>query len=133
MYSVPADLRYTADHEWARLEGGGVIRVGITDFAQQALGDIVYLELPAAGTPVQARQPMGEVESPKAVSDIFCPISGSCVESNPACRENPELVNQDPYGEGWLIVVEPSDPNEYESLMSPAEYQALIEAGEEAQ
>jgi len=130
MYSVPADLRYTSDHEWARLEPDGRVTVGITDFAQKNLGDIVYVQLPPVGSHLKAGEPMGEIESPKAVSDIYSPVSGSCSEANPLCRDRPEVVNEDPYGEGWLIVVEGIDSNAFAELMTPGDYQAIIEAPE---
>lgn len=136
MSSIPKDLRYTREHEWARLDDDGRITVGISDYAQEQLGDIVYLELPAPGDTVTGTEPMGEVESTKSVSDIYAPISGTVLESNTEARDNPAAVNQDPYGEGWLVVVDPSDPEEYESLLSGDEYGAFLieeaEAGETA-
>jgi glycine cleavage system H protein len=121
----PEDLRYTREHEWARVEGGRVT-VGITDYAQDALGDIVYLDLPAVGTAVTAGERFGEVESTKSVSDIYSPVSGTIVERNDDLDKNPEIINSDPYGRGWLIVVEVSDPSEVEALMDADAYARLV-------
>jgi glycine cleavage system H protein len=123
----PEDLKYTKEHEWARKEEG-LVRVGITHYAQDALGDIVYVDLPAPGTQVAAGQPFGEVESTKSVSDIYSPVSGSIAERNARLEESPELVNQDPYGEGWMVVIEASNPAELDGLLSPHDYQAFLEA-----
>jgi len=117
----PEDLRYSREHEWARSENGR-IRVGITDFAQDALGDVVYVDLPEAGTQVTAGQAFGEVESTKSVSDVFAPVSGTIVERNGALEDKPELVNEHPYGDGWLIAIDPSDPAELEGLLDAAAY-----------
>ena len=122
----PEDLRYTKEHEWARAEGGRV-RIGITDFAQDALGDVVYVDLPEVGAAVEADRPLGEVESTKSVSDVFSPLSGTIVERNPLIDDRPELVNEAPYGDGWLVVIEPSDPDALSALLDAAAYQALIE------
>jgi glycine cleavage system H protein len=127
MYSVPADLRYTSQHEWARLENDGRVRVGITDFAQQNLGDITFLELAEPGTAVQAGQPMGEIESPKVASDIYSPVTGRCAEVNRPVMDDPEIVNRDPYGEGWMILAEDVDRQTYEALLSPDEYRGQID------
>lgn len=121
----PDDLKYTKEHEWARAEGD-VVRVGITHYAQDALGDIVYVDLPGAGTTVSSGQPFGEVESTKSVSDIYSPISGEIVERNAALEDSPELVNQDPYGEGWMVTIRPANPGEFDGLMSADEYRRLI-------
>jgi glycine cleavage system H protein len=121
----PEELRYTKEHEWARSERGRV-RMGITDFAQDSLGDVVYVDLPEIGTSVQADQPLGEVESTKSVSDIFSPVSGTVTERNPLLEDHPELVNTEPYGDGWLVVIEPSDPSAYDSLLDVDAYRALI-------
>ncbi len=123
----PEDLRYTSEHEWARREGDSV-RVGITHFAQDSLGDIVYVDIPGPGTAVNAGQPFGEVESTKSVSDLFSPVTGEIVERNGALEEAPELVNQDPYGEGWMVVIKPANIGEYDSLLSSGDYKALVEA-----
>lgn len=123
----PQDLRYTKEHEWARAEGGRV-RIGITDFAQDALGDVVYVDLPEVGASVEADQPFGEVESTKSVSDVFSPVSGTIVECNPLIDERPELVNEQPYADGWLVMIEPSDPAQVDSLMDAGGYQAFLNA-----
>lgn len=125
MSVIPPDLRYTQEHEWARREGDRVT-VGITDFAQSRLGDVVFLDLPAAGTPLTAGQPMGEVESTKSVSDVYAPLTGTVASVNTECQENPAAVNQDPYGEGWLVAIEPSSTDEYENLLSPEQYGELV-------
>jgi len=122
----PQELRYTKEHEWVREEGGGRIRVGITDYAQDALGDVVYVDVPEVGTAVTAMQPFSEVESTKSVSDVFSPVTGTIVERNPLLDERPELVNESPYGEGWLVVLGMSDPSELDSLMDAAAYQAHL-------
>ncbi|HEX9696416.1 MAG TPA: glycine cleavage system protein GcvH [Actinomycetota bacterium] len=122
----PDDLKYTKEHEWCRPEGGSV-RVGITHFAQEALGDIVYVDLPAAGTKVTAGQPFGEVESTKSVSDIYSPVSGTIAERNAALEEQPELVNQEPYGEGWMVVIELDAPRDLDALMDAAGYQRILD------
>jgi glycine cleavage system H protein len=123
----PEELKYTKEHEWARRENGG-LRVGITHFAQDALGDIVYVDLPSPGTQVSAGQPFGEVESTKSVSDIYSPVTGSITERNARLEESPEIVNQDPYGDGWMVLIEPSNPSEVEALLTSAQYQELIAA-----
>ena len=128
----PEDLRYTHEHEWIALEDGGRVRVGITDFAQDALGDVVYVDLPEAGTEVRASEAFGEVESTKSVSDIFSPVSGKILEKNPVLEKSPELVNEDPYSEGWMVVIQLSDPSEVNDLMDAAAYRRLVELGEEA-
>ena len=122
----PDDLRYSADHEWARLDGGKV-RIGITDYAQDALGDVVYVDLPEVGTMVTAAQALGEVESTKSVSDVFCPVSGRVLERNPLIDERPELVNEQPYGDGWLVIIEPADPAAFDALLDASAYRAFLE------
>jgi len=122
----PTELRYTKEHEWARAEGGRV-RVGITDFAQDALGDVVYVDLPEVGATVTANEPLGEVESTKSVSDVFSPVSGTVVERNPSIEDHPEYVNEQPYADGWLVVVEPSIEGQLEELMDAAAYQAFVQ------
>jgi glycine cleavage system H protein len=122
---VPNDLRYSKEHEWARDENGRV-RVGITDFAQDALGDVVYVDLPETGTQVVAGQAFGEVESTKSVSDVYAPVSGTVVERNAALEDKPELVNESPYGDGWLVAIEPSDPAELDALMDGGGYQEHV-------
>lgn len=125
----PDDLRYSKEHEWARTESDGRIRVGITDFAQDALGDVVYVDLPEPGTRVTAGQPLGEVESTKSVSDVYAPVSGTVVERNGALEGTPELVNQQPYGDGWLVAIEASDPAELERLLDGAAYREHVGGG----
>jgi glycine cleavage system H protein len=120
------DVRYTHQHEWARLEDGRV-RVGITDYAQDALGDVVYVDLPESGTALVADRPFGEVESTKSVSDVYAPVGGTVIERNSLLEERPELVNEQPYGDGWLLVVEPDDPAALERLMDAEAYQAFLE------
>jgi glycine cleavage system H protein len=122
----PEDLRYTKEHEWVRLSGDRA-RIGITDFAQDALGDVVYVDLPEVGATVEADQPLGEVESTKSVSDVYSPVSGTIVERNPLIDDRPELVNEQPYGDGWLVVVETSDPGRVSSLLDAAAYRTLVE------
>ena len=127
MAEVPNDRRYTKDHEWAREEDGRVI-VGITDYAQDQLGDVVFVGLPEPGTEVQAHQPLGEVESTKSVSDVYSPVSGKVLEKNPEVEQNPELVNDDPYGRGWLVTIEASFEGA-SGLLSAEEYAAITEEG----
>ena len=124
----PEELRYTKEHEWARSEGDRV-RVGITDFAQDALGDVVYVDLPEVGAKVEAHQPFGEVESTKSVSDVYSPLAGTVVERNPMIEERPELMNEQPYGDGWLVVLTPDDRSAFERLLGAAEYRAVTEDG----
>jgi glycine cleavage system H protein len=125
----PEELRYTNEHEWVSTEEGNRVRVGITDFAQDALGDVVYVDMPEEGTEVAAGEPFGEVESTKSVSDVYSPVSGRVVERNAVLGESPELVNRDPYGEGWMVVVELSDPSEVDRLMDAAAYRRMVEEG----
>ena len=122
----PEDLRYTKEHEWARREGSRV-RVGITDFAQDALGDVVYVDLPEVGAAVEAAAPFGEVESTKSVSDVYSPASGTIAERNPLLDDRPELVNEQPYGDGWLIVIEGAADDELDQLMDAGAYRAFVE------
>ena len=122
----PEDLRYTKEHEWVRLDGHRA-RIGITDFAQDALGDVVYVDLPDVGAAVQADQPLGEVESTKSVSDVYSPISGTIAERNPLIDDRPELVNEQPYGDGWLVVVETTDAARVDAMMDAAAYRAMVE------
>ena len=122
--NVPEDRRYSEDHEWA-LADGDAVRIGITDYAQDALGDVVYVQLPEVGTPVQAGESLGEVESTKSVSDIYAPVSGRVVEVNLELNDSPNRLNDDPYGEGWICVIEPEDPSAVASLLDAAGYSAL--------
>lgn len=124
---LPGDLLYSKDHEWVRVEPNDRIRIGITDYAQDALGDVVYVQIPAVGTPVAAGDSFSEVESTKSVSDIYAPVSGRVVEVNEALGERPELVNREPYGDGWLCVIELATPAELDELLDVVGYRALIE------
>ena len=128
----PDELKYTSEHEWAEAEEGDRVRVGITDFAQDALGDVVYVDIPEEGTQVQAGEPFGEVESTKSVSDIYSPVSGKIVQRNPSLAETPELVNRDPYGEGWMVVIEMAEAGQLAGLMDAAAYRRMVEEGGEA-
>jgi glycine cleavage system H protein len=123
--SVPSDLRYTKDHEWAKVEGRRA-RIGITDHAQNELTDVVYVELPAIGKAVKQGDVLGSVESVKAVSEIFAPLTGKVVDSNKTLEKSPEIVNKDPYGAGWMVVLEVSDPAEFSRLLDGASYRKLI-------
>jgi len=125
MSNVPADLKYTREHEWAKVEGDRA-RIGITAFAQEQLGDVVFVELPKVGARVSAMKGFGVVESVKAVSDLFAPLSGEVVEVNGELTKKPETVNTDPYGQGWMIVIKLGDAKELDTLLSPADYQSLI-------
>jgi len=122
----PQDLRYTPEHEWVRVGADGVARVGITAFAQEALGDVVYVSLPAVGASVSAGDSCGEVESTKSVSDIYAPVAGEIVAINETLDSTPEVVNSDPYGEGWMYDVKLTDATEAESLLDLASYRALL-------
>jgi glycine cleavage system H protein len=126
MATYPADLRYTREHEWAKLDGKQA-RIGITHFAQEQLGDVVFVELPKVGAQVRQMQTFGVVESVKAVSDLFAPLSGRVVETNEALTQHPEQVNRDPYGAGWMIVIELSDPKELDGLLPAADYEAFLQ------
>jgi glycine cleavage system H protein len=123
--NTPAELRYSTDHEWVRLEGA-LARVGISDFAQDALGDVVYVELPDVGLEVAANAAFAEIESTKSVSDVFAPVSGEVLETNEALEDQPELVNEDPYGEGWICVIKPNDNSELENLMDAEGYKSFV-------
>ena len=126
MSNIPADLRYTKSHEWVKLDGD-VATIGITDFAQSELGDVVYVELPEAGRALQAEETFGSVESVKAVSDIYAPIAGTVVETNAALGAQSELVNSDPYGKGYLLKLRVDDPASVAKLLDASAYQALVE------
>lgn len=121
----PAELRYSSDHEWVRVEGD-TIRLGITDFAQDNLGDVVYVQLPEVGSAVEAGDAFSEVESTKSVSDIYSPVSGTVSEVNSALEATPELLNGDPYGEGWICAIALSDPSQLDSLLDADAYRALV-------
>lgn len=123
--TLPSDLLYSKEHTWARREGSDV-RVGITKFAQEELGDLVFVELPEIGTVIEANEPFGTVESVKTVSELYAPISGTVVEINEELDDSPELINESPYDKAWLIVLEPSDDFELDVLLTDTEYQMLI-------
>jgi glycine cleavage system H protein len=127
----PEHLRYTAEHEWlsGSVEAGETVRVGITDFAQDALGDIVYVNLPEVGTEVTGGGVMGELESTKSVSDLFAPVDGKISAVNDALNDNPELCNSDPYGDGWLVELTVGDGTDADSLLSSSDYQATVASG----
>lgn len=122
---LPKDLKYTQDHEWVKMDGNRV-SVGITEYAQKELGDVVFVDLPSVGEKVTAKNSMATIESVKAVSEIFAPISGEILETNDALEHSPELVNQDPYGKGWIAIIEVSDPDELKELLTADGYAALI-------
>lgn len=130
MANVPEDLHYSKDHEWVRVEGDVAI-VGITDYAQNSLGDVVYVELPKAGEEFAAHEPFGSVESVKAVSEVFSPVTGAIVDVNSSLNDEPEKVNNDPYGEGWMIRVKLQNPGEVDSLLTAAEYEDFTKAEKE--
>ncbi|MBI3972871.1 MAG: glycine cleavage system protein GcvH [Chloroflexi bacterium] len=121
----PTDCKYTKEHEWVRLEGDTAV-VGITDYAQDQLGDVVFVELPEAGSTVKQHETFGVVESVKAASDLYAPVSGEVLEANGALQDSPELVNTEPYGGGWMLKVRPSDPSELDSLMDAAAYDEYL-------
>lgn len=124
--NYPSDLKYAENHEWARVEGSRV-RMGISDYAQDALGDVVYVDVPAVGATVSQGEACAEVESTKSVSDVYAPVSGTVVEVNHALDATPELVNSDPYGDGWFAVIEASDLSELDILADAATYQASLD------
>jgi glycine cleavage system H protein len=123
--NIPAELKYTKDHEWVKIEGDVAI-VGITEFAQSELGDIVYVEIETIGETLNQEEVFGSVEAVKTVSDLFMPVSGEILEFNEALEGNPELVNSDPYGEGWMIKIKLSDASQYDELLDAASYEGLI-------
>ena len=122
----PTDRRYSSEHEWARLEAGGRVRIGITKFAADKLSDVVFIQLPAVGAEVKFMEPFGVVESVKAVSDLYAPVSGQVVEVNTRLLETPEVVNQDPHDAGWVIVARPQDARDLDKLMTADQYEKLI-------
>lgn len=126
----PDDLKYTVEHEWVRGNGeaDGGVRIGITHYAQDQLGDIVYVTLPEVGAEVRTGQACGELESTKSVSDLYAPITGTVAARNDALNDQPELINSDPYGDGWMVEIVPTDPAELDRLLSAAEYRAMVEA-----
>jgi glycine cleavage system H protein len=125
----PTEYRYSKEHEWIKVEGDAAT-IGITDYAQEQLGDVVFVEFPETGATLDANQPFGTVESVKAVSDVYCPVTGSITESNAVLNDNPALVNEDPHGKGWLIKLKLNDPKELEGLMTAEQYQAFIKEEE---
>lgn len=122
----PASLRYTAEHEWVRRNDDGTVRVGITSFAQEALGDVVYVSAPDTGTEVSANEPCGEVESTKSVSDLYAPLTGEVTAVNEALDGSPELVNSDPYGEGWIFELRPADDADVDGLLDADAYRSQL-------
>ncbi|MFP4146716.1 MAG: glycine cleavage system protein GcvH [Halorhodospira sp.] len=127
MSQVPADLKYTRNHEWVRVEADGSVTVGITDHAQESLGDLVFVEPPEVGTQVQAEEACAVVESVKAASDVYAPISGEVTQGNDDLADHPEAVNNDPYGDGWIFRVQPADTGELDGLLDASAYQQLVE------
>ena len=127
MSELPGDLRYTSEHEWLRKEQDGSVTIGITDHAQSALGDLVYVELPEVGQEIESGSEMAVVESVKAASDVYAPIAGTVVEVNAALADEPEKINADPYGDGWIVRMQPDDDDLGET-MDPAEYQELLDS-----
>jgi len=125
MANYPADLKYTKDHEWARVEGN-LVRIGITTYAVEQLGDVTLVDLPKTGTPMKAAGHFGDIESVKAVSELFAPISGEVVEVNSALGDNPELVNAEPYANGWMLLIKPSDPKDLDKLLDAAAYEKHV-------
>ena len=123
---VPADRRYSAEHEWALIEDDGIVRIGISEFAQHELGDVIYVELPKVGTRVKQKDQMGEIESVKAVSDLFSPVTGEVVEVNDALGDDPETVNSAPTGDGWFFKIRFADPSELDGLMDEAAYLEFV-------
>ncbi|MGH4026745.1 MAG: glycine cleavage system protein GcvH [Pseudonocardiaceae bacterium] len=126
---VPEDLSYTQDHEWVSPTGSGTVRVGITDYAQSQLGDVVHVQLPDVGESVTAGSPIGEVESTKSVSDVYAPVTGEVVACNEVLDDRPELINSHPYGEGWMIEIKLADDTALDALMAAEDYRSLIEQG----
>jgi glycine cleavage system H protein len=124
--NVPEQLRYSSDHEWVSRDGD-VVRVGITDYAQDALGDVVFVQVPTVGTSVKAGETFGEVESTKSVSDVYAPVTGTVLDVNEALADAPQALNDDPYGDGWICTIQMSEPAEFEELLDAAAYVALIE------
>lgn len=124
--SFPSNLKYTKDHEWVKLEDDGTATIGITAFAQKELGDIVYVDVPNVGNDMKAEEVFGTVEAVKTVSDLFLPIDGTITALNPALENQPELVNNDPYGEGWMIKMKPANADALNELMDAAAYEALV-------
>jgi glycine cleavage system H protein len=125
--NIPAELRYSSDHEWVSRDGD-VVRIGVTDYAQDALGDVVFVQVPTVGADVRAGDAFGEVESTKSVSDVYAPVSGTVVEINEALGDAPQALNEDPYGEGWICAIRMSDPSQLDDLLDAEAYRKLIES-----
>ena len=125
--NIPEELRYTEEHEWVKLDGN-IATIGITDFAQSELGDIVYLEIDTLDAEINSNEVFGTVEAVKTVSDLFMPITGKVIEVNPSLEDKPELVNEDPYGEGWIIKIHITEESQIDSLLSPSDYKNLIDS-----
>jgi len=125
--NTPEELRYSPEHEWARLEDDGTVRIGLTDYAQDALGDVVYIDLPKAGTEVAAGAVFSEIESTKSVSDVYAPVSGTIAQVNDELADEPQRINEDPYGEGWISVIEPSESGWADQLLDADGYRALLD------
>ena len=123
--NIPVDLKYTKDHEWVKAEGE-VVTIGITDYAQGELGDVVFVELPELGQTVEKDESFGTIEAVKAVADLFCPLSGEIVETNEELDNDPEIVNKDPYGDGWMVKIRLSDTTQLDGLMSADDYEKMI-------
>ena len=128
--TIPADLKYQQSHEWVRENDDGTVTVGITEFAQEQLGDVVFVETPEVNLDCDAEQPIAVVESVKAASDIYAPLAGKIVDTNPALADEPELVNSSPYEDGWLFKMEPKDGTDFESLMDAEAYESIINSSE---
>ncbi len=124
---VPDDLRYSKDHEWARVEPDGRVRIGITDYAQEALGDVVFVQVPEVGATLAGGDQASEVESTKSVSDVYAPVGGTVVDVNAELADSPQRLNEDPYGAGWIYVLEPAEPAAVDTLLDAAAYRALLE------
>lgn len=131
MSEIPGDLKFLKSHEWVRIEGDGKVTVGISDHAQDLLGDLVYVELPAVGDSVEAGNGVAVVESVKAASDVYAPVSGTIAAVNAALSEKPETINEDAYGEGWLFVIQIDDPDQLNELLAPDDYAELLEGDED--
>ncbi|RFA31262.1 glycine cleavage system protein H [Alkalilimnicola ehrlichii] len=130
MSNLPSDLKYADTHEWARLDDDGLVTVGITDYAQESLGDLVFVETPVVGNQVSAKDACAVVESVKAASDIYAPVSGEIVDANALLNDSPELINSDPYGDGWIMRIRPDETAELDELLSAEEYEAQVSADE---
>lgn len=124
---IPEDLKYTKEHEWVAKTGDDTVRIGVTDFAQEQLGDVVYVQLPPVGEVTSRGESLGEVESTKSVSDIYAPVTGEVISVNQVVTDTPETVNGDPYGQGWLVELRLSDPDEFDELLDADDYRELLE------